>query len=106
MSACCCHRNAPKTEALARRCREIAAWAFPAAILSLMPKCPACLAAYVAVWTGVGLSISTANYLRMSLLILCVGPLLCVLLVRICRQAAVRSISTNVWRFVTIWRRT
>ena len=75
MSACCCNPNAP-TSALARRICKIAAWTFPTAILALMPKCPACLAAYVAVWTGVGLSLSTASYLRTVLLVLCAASLI------------------------------
>jgi hypothetical protein len=43
-------------------------WAAPAAILAVLPKCPLCLAAYIAVATGIGVSISTAAYLRISLL--------------------------------------
>jgi len=38
-------------------------WAF-------MPKCPICLAAYVALWTGLGLSFAAATYFRWSLLCL------------------------------------
>jgi len=34
----------------------------------LIPKCPVCLAAYVALWTGLGLSFGAATYVRWSLL--------------------------------------
>lgn len=53
----------------ARRAREYAEWLVPAAGFALVPKCPACLATYIAVGTGVGVSVPTATYIRMVLLI-------------------------------------
>ena len=85
MSASCCDRNLPKTATWLRRGREVGAWALPTAVLALTPKCPACLAAYVAIWTGLGLSFSTASYVRISLLILCCASLLYLALMRLRR---------------------
>jgi hypothetical protein len=91
MSACCGAAGDSKTPTWARRVREFFAWILPSVILVLVPKCPACLAAYVTLWTGLGLSLSTATYVRWVLLFLCVASLLFLLVVRVDRIAAVFS---------------
>ncbi|MBC8165876.1 MAG: hypothetical protein H7Y20_08395 [Bryobacteraceae bacterium] len=53
------------------RFADIAGWLLPAAILALLPKCPACLVVYVAVATGFSFSVGAAAYLRMLILMLC-----------------------------------
>jgi hypothetical protein len=76
MSACCHAVGGRKATTWGRRLRETFAWFLPSALLVLMPKCPACLAAYVALWTGLGLSFTTATWLRWALLFVCVASLL------------------------------
>jgi hypothetical protein len=66
----------PRARTLARRCRDILEWIVPGGILVLLPKCPACLAAYFALGTGIGISMSTAIYIKLSLMLLCVVSLI------------------------------
>jgi hypothetical protein len=64
MSACCNAAGDRQPPTGMRRVREVFSWLIPSATLVWAPKCPACLAAYVALWTGLGLSLSTAAYMR------------------------------------------
>ncbi len=74
MSKCCqTPRTKPPTNA--RKIREVLTWILPGAALALVPKCPMCLAAYVTLWTGLGLSLSTATYLRWVMIVLSVGSI-------------------------------
>jgi Flp pilus assembly protein TadB len=58
-----------------RRVRDLAGWAAPGAALALVPKCPACIAAYIALATGVGVSMTTAAHIRVALISVCTAAL-------------------------------
>ena len=73
-----------------RRLSEIAGWVVPGATLVLLPKCPICVAAYVALISGVGISIASACRLRTVLLLLSLTILFCLTLLRL-RQLASRN---------------
>jgi hypothetical protein len=89
MSVCCDAVGGRKTLTSMRRVREIFAWVLPSAVLVLVPKCPICLAAEVTLWTGIGLSLSMATYLRWVLLFLCVASLLFLIVERLDRTGAI-----------------
>jgi len=78
---CACRRKAASPvetggkKRLARRTRGAASWALPSVALALVPKCPMCIAAYLAIGGGLGVSLSTAAHLRTALVWLCWGML-------------------------------
>lgn len=69
-----CCQKAPRGLRL-RKVREIAGLVLPSTLLALMPKCPMCLAAYVALGSGVTLSYSSAHLLMRTLTALCISTL-------------------------------
>jgi hypothetical protein len=41
-------------------------------MLVLVPKCPLCIMAYAAMFTGLGISFATATYLRVAMIVVSV----------------------------------
>ncbi len=67
-AACCASRKSSAS-------RHFLAGVVPGLVLLLMPKCPACLAAYLAVGAGLSLSFGAATALRVVLVTLSVFAL-------------------------------
>jgi hypothetical protein len=65
----CCKAGGTPSASPARRGWDVAAGVLSIGVWVFVPKCPVCLAAHVALWTGLGLSLAQATYLRWSLLI-------------------------------------
>jgi hypothetical protein len=84
--ACC---NSPWRTWL-RRALRFVSWIVPGAVLALMPKCPVCLAAYIALGTGVALSLPAAENLRLGAVVLS-GALLAALLIRVAVRFSART---------------
>ncbi len=82
LTSTCCHGGSAPSSIGLRRGRQIAAGALWLGVWALVPKCPICLAAHVAFWTGLGLSFTAANYLRWSLLIFSGAALFCLAMKR------------------------
>lgn len=97
---CCCSDGDPAVPAVAapitapiimpkrwpRRVASVIQWALPIATLTLIPKCPACVAGYVLLFTGIGLSFSAAAAMRWALIALSIVAL-GYLLVRAAKRA-------------------
>ncbi|MES2598066.1 MAG: hypothetical protein V4662_22220 [Verrucomicrobiota bacterium] len=77
-----CHCSREKT---ARAVKCGAGWIIPGVVLALMPKCPLCLAAWISLLLGIGVSTSMATILHRGIIMLCIA-LLVALLVRQCSR--------------------
>ena len=104
MKACDCRKATEQNGGRSRwqRAGEIAGWIVPSTILVLLPKCPVCLAMYVALFSGVGISVASASKLRTGLIVLCLAMLFCVAMRWLWRFAwantAWSTVDTNVRR--------
>lgn len=67
MKACCVKRKSGKL--------DVGGWLVSGGLLLLIPKCPVCFAAYIAAFTGLGLSFPAAAGLRWAMIALCVASL-------------------------------
>ncbi len=74
MTGRCC-KGEGRSCRLARRVSGPAAAVFPTAILVLLPKCPLCLAAWLTVATGVGVSTLAASWVREGIVVVCLAAL-------------------------------
>ena len=75
----CCgqNSNAPiASRSWTKFARQTMGWVVPGVVLAAMPKCPLCLAAYVALFTGFGISLAAAKFAWWFVGISCVAVLL------------------------------
>jgi hypothetical protein len=75
--ATCCKAADGKARPSSRTHRTFALGKFslPALILAVLPKCPACFAAYLALGTGISVSVTVASLFRTMLIGICVASL-------------------------------
>jgi hypothetical protein len=77
-NGCCCQQNsngAIAGRSWTRAVGRVVSWIVPGVVLAAMPKCPLCLAAYVALFTGVGISLAAAKVAWLVMAIGCIAVL-------------------------------
>jgi hypothetical protein len=84
----CCRGPAPPGPG--KRGLRALPWFVPGVAMALLPKCPACLAAWLALATGAGVTATTASHLRVALVVAGVAAALYAL-IRLLRPARPRT---------------
>jgi hypothetical protein len=75
------------------RVKRVAGLIVPSTLLTLLPKCPMCFAAYVAVATGITMSHGSARILVRTLTVLCA---LCVATLGLCVARRLVNCSSKI----------
>jgi hypothetical protein len=76
---CCGARNSKYTVLERSRLQVVGraiSWILPGVVLTAMPKCPLCLAAYVALFTGFGISLAVAQFAWWIIALGCIALLI------------------------------
>lgn len=81
MNHAACHCSLGKK---LRAVKNSARWIIPGVVLALLPKCPLCLAAWLSLALGIGISSSAASVLHATLLSLCLFFCILFLIRHIC----------------------
>ena len=68
----------------------------PSALVALLPKSPACLAGYLALGTGIGVSVTAAQRVQTAVIVVCVASLF-VLAVRLRLSRPARVPGLRPW---------
>jgi hypothetical protein len=81
----CCKDRSCCPETSKRRVTKITGLLFSSVMLILMPKCPVCMAAYVAFITGISVSTAVASHLRLGWFAVCLSLLVSLVVQGLCR---------------------
>jgi len=65
----------PRPKSVVRRCLDFVGFLVPGSLLLVLPKCPLCLAAYLAAATGVGISLTGARLVQILLAVVSIASL-------------------------------